>query len=446
VARHVALANFDILQELSPESGDVTLLARSKGGTLTTIKVLIDKRVPDEVQSALTREASLGARLGHDAVVKARALLLEPDFAAVVTEFIPGVSLQRLLRFASSRGVRLPDVIAWAILERVLAALAHAHGHSPPIVHGGVSPSNIIVGWDGEVKLDDFGLARLRAIVAPHLGKRDVPTPLVAPEQASGSRATDRSDVFAAALLAVRLATGRTPYARFRKSPAEMLLAMTEGNVAPLAKTRPDMADKLRAALDRALTVDPLRRDITAKELLDTVRASFDLEQGKAALSKLLGRWREQLETSVTPWEKRASIPDDIPAGAADAVKPGTLALATADDRPSQETLVATDASPDEPWNKKSVPKEETALAATDPQTSLSRVGSVATDALTMPPLPPMRMTMPSLPTYGGPAVNMPLPAPKQFTGKLAALTVFILFVGLIAFGVVIFRWLLGPS
>lgn len=446
MARHAALAAFEVLQELSPESGDVTLLARSKSGSLTTIKVLIDKAVPDDVQSALTREASLPARLGHEAIVKARALLLEPDFAAVVTEFVPGVSLQRLLRFASARGVRLPDVIAWAILERVLAALAHAHGHSPPIVHGGVAPASIIVGWDGDVKLDDFGLARLRAIVAPHLGRRETPTPLMAPEQASGSRATEKSDVFTAALLAVRLATGRTPYARFRKSAAEMLLAMTEGNVAPLAKTRPDMAEKLRAALDRALTVDPPKRDVSAKELLEVVRASFDVEQGKAALVKLLGRWREQLESSVTPWERRGSIPDDIPAAAAEDVKAGTLALASADDRPSQETLVATAAEPDEPWNKKSVPREETALAATDPQTSLSRVGSVASDALTMPPLPPMRMTMPSLPTYGGPAVNLPPPVPKQFTGRLAAITVLILFVGLIAFGVIIFRWLLGPS
>jgi serine/threonine protein kinase len=446
VARHAALADFDIVQELSPESGDVTLLARSKGGSLTTIKVLVDKPVPDDVQSALTREASLGARLAHDAVVKARALLLEPDFAAVVTEFVPGVSLQRLLRFAAGRGVRLPDVIAWSILERVLAALAYAHGQAPPIVHGGIAPSSIIVGWDGNVKLDDFGLARLRSLVAPHRGNRDSATPLMAPEQASGGRATERSDVFAAALLAVRLATGRTPYARFRKSPAELLLAMTEGNVAPLAKTRPDMTEKLRSALDRALAVDPAKRDVTAKELLDVVRASFDIEQGKAALVKLLGRWREQLETSVTPWERRASIPDDVPAGADGAIKDGTLALAMADERPSQETLVASSDAPDEPWNKKSVPKEETALAATDPQTSLSRVGSVASDALTMPPLPPMRMTMPSLPTYGGPAVNLPPPPPKQFSGRIAALTVFILFAGLIAFGVVIFRWLLGPS
>lgn len=443
MARHAALADFEVLQELSPEGGDATLLVRSKGGSLGTVRVLIDRPVPEDVATALTREASVGARLAHDAIVKARALLVEPDFAAVVTEFVPGVSLQRLLRFAAARGVRLPDSVAWYVLERVLAALVHAHGQSPSIVHGGLSPASVVVGWDGTVKVDDFGLARLRAIVAPHLGLREGTPPLMAPEQASGAPATAKSDVFAAALLAVRLATGRTPYARFRKSATEMLLAMTEADVAPLKKTRPDLPAAARDALDRALAADPAQRDVTSDELLKVVRASFDLQQGKAGLEKLLARWREQLEASVTPWERRASIPDDVVATSSE-TKEGTLALASPDDRPSADALVAVDSEPVDTWNKRSVPREEVALAATDPQTSLSRLGSVASDALLMP-LPAMRMTMPSLPTYGGPAVNIPPPPPKQFSGRLAAATVLVFFVGLMAFAVIIFRWLLGP-
>ena len=80
--------------------------------------------------------------------------------------------------------------------------------------------------------------------------------------------------------------------------------------------------------------------------------------------------------------------------------------------------------------------------------TSLSRVGSVASDALSMPPLPPMRVTMPSLPVYGGPPVNIPRPAPKKqgFRGPVAAVTVLVLFVLLVGGAVVMFRWLLGPS
>jgi len=446
VARHAALASFEILQELSPDGGHVTLLAKSKAGSLSTVKVLIDKPVPEDVQKALSREGTLGARLDHEAIVKARALLLEPDFAAAVTAFVPGVSLQRFVRFAAGRGVRLPDPISWYVLERVLAALAYAHAQSPPIVHGGVSPSAVVIGWEGDVKLDEFGLARLRALVAPHRGGTEAVTPLVAPEQAKGGDATPKTDVFAAALLAVRLLTGRTPYARFRGSREELVTAMSEASIAPLKKTRADIPDAVRNALDEALAADPAQRAVTADALLKSIRGNFDLAAGKAALVKLLGRWREQLEQSVTPWERRASIPDDIAEQKESDVKAGTLALATPDERPSQETLVASAESDPEPWNKKSVPKEETALAATDAATSLSRVGSVATDALSMPPLPPMRMTMPSLPTYAGPAVNVPPPAPKQFSGRTAALAVFILFVGLIVFAVIIFKWLLGPS
>ncbi len=151
-------------------------------------------------------------------------------YAALVSEFVPGVSLQRLLRFATGRGVRLPDVCAMYILERVLTALASAHavkdaaGNPSPVIHRQVVPTNVIVGWDGTVKLADFGLFKMwqiawerQAFNGSHQQERTL-----SPEEAIGTR----SDVYNAALLAVRLATGRTPYARFRENVKELLLAI----------------------------------------------------------------------------------------------------------------------------------------------------------------------------------------------------------------------------
>jgi hypothetical protein len=112
IGTHPALRTFHILQELSPERGNKTYLARQRSGNLVAIKVLASREISEEESSLLSKEASLGARLGHDAILQSRALIVEKDFAAVVTEFVPGVSLQRLLRFAASRGVRLPDVCA----------------------------------------------------------------------------------------------------------------------------------------------------------------------------------------------------------------------------------------------------------------------------------------------------------------------------------------------
>lgn len=453
---HPALQNFQILQELSPERGERVYLARSKGGNVVVITVIASKPISDDVSSALAKEASHGARLTHEAIVQTRSMILEKDLAAVVTEFVHGISLQRLLRFATARGVRLPDVCGWYILERVLAALASAHaqkgpnGEPQPILHRAVSPTDVVVGWDGTVKLGGFGIARMRQLVSSTpgaLGDRELPA-LMSPEEIRGDKPDARSDVFCAALLAVRLATGRTPYARFRKARSEMILAMSEGNVAHLAQTRSDVAASLRDAIDAALEPARDKRTITSEELLAAVRASCELEKGKAALVKLLERWREQLETQVTPWERRASLSGEVRDEVREedgTFKAGTLALATADDRDSDAALVS--ATESEPWKRGQVAAEEVALAPTDPLTSMSRLGSIAPDALVMP-LPAMRITIPELPTYGGPPVNLPVPKPKQgvFTGGVAAAVIATMFIVLLGGAYILFRWLLHTS
>jgi serine/threonine protein kinase len=450
---HPALSRFEVIQELRPEGGYRTLLTRSKSGSLSVIKILVQGQIPSELVSALSREGSAAARLGHEAIVQTRALILEEDLAAIVEEFVPGVSLQRLVRFAAGRGVRVPDDAGWFVVERVLAALAYAHGskdpqgNPTPILHRGVSPSSVVIGWEGATKLGDFGMARLRALVAPILQMPEPPSPpIIAPEQARGEIGNERSDVFCAALVGLRLATGRTPYGRFKKSSAQMMIAMAEGDLTPLARSRPDLPPAVLDAFARAFVPDPAQRTISAQELLEVVRASFDLANGREALVKLVTRWRDPLEKSVTPWERRGSIPDEAPA--VEGVKEGALMLAIADERPSGEAFVATSEPPEEPWKKKdeALPREEAPLAPTGPVQSVSRVGAVAHEALTMPPLPPMRITAPSLPVYGGPVERLPPPRKGFFTGGVAAATVFFLFVLLVVGAVFLLKWLSGPS
>ena len=304
--RHAALARFSPVQVLASEGGPEVVLARTKSNSLVVVKVLLDCPIPADVSSALSREGSLGARLTHDANVQTRAMVLEDEVAALVTEFVPGVSLQRLLRFATQRGVRLPDAAAWYVLERVLASLAFAHaqkdpaGNPAPILHRAVGPGSVVIGWDGTAKLGDFGWTRIRSIIAPlapvQISDHATPTVLMAPEQARGGAVSERADIFCAGLLALRIATGRTPYARFRDTATGVLLAMSEGKVIPLSRTRPDLPAGVLAAFGRTLSVDPEARNVTAQELADAVRADFDLAAGKTALVKQLDRWREQLE------------------------------------------------------------------------------------------------------------------------------------------------------
>jgi len=454
VFRHPSLARFTPVQSLTREGGGELHLAKTKAGTFVLVKVLVDAKIPADVAACLARETAAASRVEHEAIAQTRAIVLEDDVAAIVTEFVGGVSLQRLLRFAAARGVRLPDAAGWYLVERVLAALAHAHaqkdasGAAAPLVHGSVGPTAVAVAWDGTAKVVDFADARLRSLVSSLVkvspSDHAVDAPLVSPEQARGGAVTEKSDVYCAALLAVRVATGRTPFARFKHSAAERLLAMSEGDVLPLSKTRPDLPAAVRAAFDRALASDPQKRDVTAKELLDAVRASFDVAAGKQALAKVLERWRPRLEEAMSPWEKRASMHD----GAVEApeVRPGTLALATPDERPSEGALVSAGAQADEPWKKDVLPAGEAPLAPTDAQASLSRVGSIAPEALAMP-LPAVRMTMPSLPTYdAGFAPKPSAVEQKAQKGKMAALALAVAFLVLVVGSVFLLKWLSGPS
>ena len=300
-----ALRGFEILDRLGAGGAGQVFLARSRGGKLVAIKTLTDAREasPDEeFRKTLAREASLCVRLNHPAIVQVRAFVEEDGFAALVFEYVEGVALVRLLRFCARHGVRLPDRAAWFVVERVLAALAYAHAQTDeafqpaPIVHRDVSPANVLIDWTGGVKLADFGMAKMIGVSpSTRVGLVKGTLGCMAPEQARGEPVTERADVYAAALLAWRLATGRTPFARFKDDEFELLRAMRSPRLRPLAALRPDLPEPVLSAIARALEPEAEKRTITAEELRAIVRASIDTESGNVELGELLGRWRPSL-------------------------------------------------------------------------------------------------------------------------------------------------------
>jgi serine/threonine protein kinase len=303
-----ALRGFEIIDRLGAGGAGQVFLARSRAGKLVAIKTLTDARESHDaaVTQALSREASLCVRLNHPAIVQVRAFVEENGFAALVFEYVEGVALVRLLRFCARHGVRLPDRPAWHIVERVLAALAYAHSqrdeaHQPaPIVHRDVSPSNVLVDWTGGVKLADFGMAKMIGVSpATRVGLVKGTLGCMAPEQARGEAVTVRADVYAAALLAWRLATGRTPFAKFKDDEFELLRAMRSPHLRPLAALRPDLPEPILSGIARALEPEAERRTITAEELRAIVRAGIDTETGHVELGEMLARWRPALVKTI---------------------------------------------------------------------------------------------------------------------------------------------------
>ncbi|HEY3821603.1 MAG TPA: serine/threonine-protein kinase [Polyangiaceae bacterium] len=298
-----------MLQRLGMGGAGEVFLARSRAGKLVAIKTIADARRDShegETADAFAREASVCVRLRHPCIVQVRAFLEEPGFAALVFEYVPGVALGRVLRLCQSSGVRLPDLAAWHITERVLTALAYAHGFrddtgtETPIVHRDVSPANVLLDWTGGVKIADFGIAKVLGVSpGTRVGIVKGTLGCMAPEQARGEPVDQRADLYAAALLAWRLATGRVPFARHQKDEYELLRAMRNPHIPPLSSLRPDLPEPLLDAIAQALEPDRERRTITAGELADVVRAHMDVSAGWLQLASLLERWKGALGRTV---------------------------------------------------------------------------------------------------------------------------------------------------
>lgn len=371
-----ALAGFEILQRLGAGGVGEVFLARSRAGTLVAIKTIADARRDGhegETADAFAREASVCVRLRHPCIVQVRAFLEEPGFAALVFEYVPGVALARVLRFCQSNGVRMPDGPAWHVVERVLTALAYAHGFRDgdaplPIVHRDVSPANVLLDWSGGVKIADFGIAKMLGVSSEtRVGIVKGTLGCMSPEQARGEAVDERADVYAAALLAWRLATGRAPFGRQQKDEFEILRAMRQPRIPPLGSIRPDLPEPLLDAVARALEPDRERRTITAAELAETVRAHMDVRAGWTELATLLESWKGALERTV----KRVTADTTESSGsrAADTIRYEEVALAFDEVDPDSPTFEA-HALPSDPAILAALPlaNEERAEGGGEPQ------------------------------------------------------------------------------
>ena len=337
-------------------------LARSRAGKLVAIKTIADARRDShegETADAFAREASVCVRLRHPCIVQVRAFLEEPGFAALVFEYVPGVALGRVLRLCQSSGVRLPDLAAWHVTERVLTALAYAHsfrdegGTETPIVHRDVSPANVLLDWTGGVKIADFGIAKVLGVSpGTRVGIVKGTLGCMAPEQARGESVDQRADLYAAALLAWRLATGRVPFGRHQKDEYELLRAMRNPHIPPLSTLRPDLPEPLLDAVAQALEPERERRTITAGELADVVRAHIDVSAGWLQLASLLERWKGALERTVKRTQQSPPV-DTISADTGGRVdntlRYEEVALAFDDDAPADGPTFEAHALPSDP-------------------------------------------------------------------------------------------------
>lgn len=259
---------------------------------------LIATEEREAVLGALANAARRWAAVRHPNVMQALDLgLVHAAQPYVVLELVEGRTLSRLLGALARRGERMPPDLALFIALEVAEALAGARGAMAPdgarvnVVHGDVSPRNVLLSWHGEVKLGDFGLdvaSRVASSVRSRgVGMRRLQA--LAPEAARGQPASARADVFSLGVLLHEMLLGPRFAPGTTESQAQTLAR--EGAV-----HRPLFVRHLPAAVEtvlaRALAFEPADRYPHAGAL------AYDLRH--AALSMGVGDGRSFLRTALT--------------------------------------------------------------------------------------------------------------------------------------------------
>jgi serine/threonine-protein kinase len=252
----------------------------------------------------LVHEAKLAAQLSHANVVQVFDLGREGERLFIAMEYVEGFDLNDLLRRCSRAKVPLPFELAVHVVCEALKGLDYAHrrtgedGQALGIVHRDVSPSNLLVSFEGEVKVCDFGIARANDALAStkkgaaehELGEAlKGKAGYMSPEHAKGESIDARADVFAAGIVLWELAAGRRMY---KSSEGLTLLDLARrADVPELPRTGLPAEDRLRSVIGKALSPTREGRYQSAAAMqrdLDAYAASARLMTSPLALGEWL--------------------------------------------------------------------------------------------------------------------------------------------------------------
>jgi len=218
-------------------------------------------------------EAKMVAGLAHPNIVQIFDLgKLEKSYY-IAMEYVHGRDLRTILRRAKERGLRIPLDIATYIVAKVCAALEYAHrkkddkGQPMLIVHRDISPQNILISFEGDVKLTDFGIAKA-ASKASTTDKGALRGKLLymSPEQAWGKPMDKRSDVFSLGIVFYAMLTEQKPF--LGTSEMSILETVRECRVPPPTTINDKIPEKLERVVMKALERDPEVRYQDAGEML----------------------------------------------------------------------------------------------------------------------------------------------------------------------------------
>ncbi|MGH7860372.1 MAG: protein kinase domain-containing protein [Candidatus Binatia bacterium] len=267
-----------LLLDRIAQGGMAELFLAKRTGVEGFEKTLAIKRILPELSShrefvsMFINEAKIAARLSHPNIAQIFDFGKVSDYYFIAMEYVHGENLRTILQRAQEAGLPFPQDLAALVIARTCAALEHAHrktderGNPLHIIHRDVSPQNVLVSYEGETKVVDFGIAKAIA-ENPEATKGVIKGKLayLSPEQVTGKNLDGRSDVFAVGTVLYELLAGRRLFEQ--STSGEVLDAIVRIDPAAVERQLPNVHRRLREVVRRSLQPDRDKRYRSAGEM-----------------------------------------------------------------------------------------------------------------------------------------------------------------------------------
>ena len=257
------LAQFEIIKRLGAGGMAEVFLAKKRGAE-GTFKILVVKRIlpthgaSRRFRSMFVEEAQLATRLNHPNVVQVYEFYDGGDEGQLLAmEYVEGCDLGRLMSSAKAKGTRIPPWLAAWIIAEAAKGLHYAHekkdeaGQRLEIVHRDVSPQNILLSYEGAVKIADFGIASAKMFVE-EAGVLKGKFGYMSPEQARGEKVDRRSDLYALGVIFWEILTARPLHGGL--GGEALLDIVRSGNFEPPSTYVQEIPQELEVIVTRALS------------------------------------------------------------------------------------------------------------------------------------------------------------------------------------------------
>ncbi|XXF77295.1 protein kinase [Myxococcaceae bacterium GXIMD 01537] len=285
---------YTLLSHLATGGMGEIYLARLEGAQgfekLCVIKKILPQLAEDtEFVERFVGEARTLVKLSHGSIAQVLDMGLHEGEAYMSLEYVDGKDLRKVAARVRDRQMALPLTFALYVTSRVLDALAYAHRKRDDddrelnLVHRDISPQNVLISYEGEVKVIDFGLAKSRLSAAKTnpsiiLGK----FLYMSPEQARHQPVDRRSDLYAVGLCLYELLSGKNPFDML--PPGELMSAVAQPRIPPLNEVEPLVPPAVAQVVMKALAVEPAQRFQTAEEFRGRLLACLlEIDPGAGA-------------------------------------------------------------------------------------------------------------------------------------------------------------------